>query len=95
MVREPREKKETLKKREAKGVTNQGAARTTPDRNGSHGGKRNASEQPVVTYPAPIRYKLPPPRRSDYEAPRGPVMTYHHSRRGPDGEVQFYETSEQ
>lgn len=92
MAREPREKKESLKKREAKGVAVQGVSRSTPDVRG----KGSASEEaPVVTHVAPIRYRLPPPRSTDYDAPRGPSFTFHHSRQKPDDrEVQFFETSE-
>ncbi len=97
MTREPREKKESLKKREAKG----GAANdTTPgaaSRGGGHGSKKGApKEQKPQGKLAPLRYSLPPPQPSDFEQPRGPVFLPHHIVRGPDGEtIQFYETAEQ
>lgn len=97
MHREPREKKESLKKREAKGGSAQVEARATPDRNTAHNAKRKTAdkEQPPDSL-SPLRYKLPPPKGPDYEVPRGPVFTPHHSLQSADGrEIQFYETSEQ
>lgn len=97
MHREPREKKESLKKREAKGGSAQADARATPDRNTPHNAKRKTADkdQPLDSL-SPLRYKLPPPKSSDYEVPRGPVFVPHHSMQSADGrEIQFFESSEQ
>ena len=97
MHREPREKKESLKKREAKGGSAPAEARATPDRNTTHAAKRKAGDKATPTdHLGPLRYKLPPPRSSDYDVPKDPVFTLHHSVQAADGaEVQFYESSEQ
>ncbi|KAI9883338.1 MAG: hypothetical protein M1823_004892 [Watsoniomyces obsoletus] len=93
MAREPREKKETLKKREAKGgVGNDTAAGAS----GRGGGKKGAAkEQKPQGKLTPLRYSRPPPHPSDFEQPRGPVFVAHHTVKGPNGEtIQFYETTE-
>lgn len=97
MAREPREKKESLKKREAKGGPDQGAPRATPDRNATPGAKRKATDAPPsINGLALMRYKLPPPIVSDYEPPRPPLFTLHHTTRSADGsDVRFYESTEQ
>ena len=101
MTREPREKKETFKKREAKGAASgtQDLVRATPDRPTAAqqaSKKGHGQEGQPAGVLAPIRYKLPPPKLTDFECPRGPVLTAHHVLRTPTGEdVQFYETSEQ
>ncbi|KAI9681539.1 MAG: hypothetical protein M1817_002824 [Caeruleum heppii] len=95
--REPREKKETLKKREAKGTTPSAPtdnARATPEKlTNSHGPSKQAkATQPTAM--APLRYKLAPPRPSDFDLPRGPVLTPHHCKLRLGCQIQFYETSE-
>lgn len=89
MSREKRAKKDSLKKREAKGTAagGQDSSRTSPDpkRPDLAGGEL-----------APMRYLLAPPKPSDFEQSRGPVFTSHHEVQGPDGEaIEFFETSEQ
>lgn len=92
--RASRAKKESLKKRESKGgsLAPDTSARATPDPKAStsHKHKRNSSA------PAPIRYKLPPPKTTDFEAPRGPIFVPAHTKKSPDGnEIQFQETTDQ
>ncbi|KAI9833720.1 MAG: hypothetical protein M1826_006811 [Phylliscum demangeonii] len=96
MHREPREKKESLRKRESKGESLQTEARATPDRKVSQGTKRKAGGQdPLAESLVPLRYKLPAPLVSDYEPPRAPIFLFHHAIPHPDGsESEFYETSE-
>jgi COMPASS component BRE2 len=60
--REQREKKESLKKREATGNTRG----NTPDV------KNKKQKGPTV--PSPMRYSIPEPRPSDYEPPKDPVF---------------------
>lgn len=80
-----RTKKETLKKREAKGID---STRVSPD--------PKASKEPKQSDTGPLRYKLAPPKPSDFEQPRGPVLTSHHEVETVDGKtVEFLETSEQ
>lgn len=88
-----RTKKESLKKRESKGVAGGDSARATPDPKN----KKEDSPQPQLgSESSPLRYKLAPPKPSDFEAARGPVFTYHHAVPAPDGTpIDFYETSEQ
>jgi COMPASS component BRE2 len=91
--RASRAKKESLKKRESKGgsLAPEPSARPTPDLKASTTSKhkRNASTA------APLRYKLPPPKTTDFEAPRGPIFTPHHTIISPDGlQIQFHETSD-
>jgi COMPASS component BRE2 len=92
--RASRAKKESLKKRESKAgsLAPDTSARATPVPKAStpHRHKRNSS------VPAPIRYKLPPPKLSDFEAPRGPIFVPWETKIAPDGtEIQFQETTEQ
>lgn len=84
-----RTKKETLKKRESKGVAlGTDSHRATPD--------IKAQREPQQNPSSPLRYKLAPPKQSDFELARGPVMTLHHEVETPNGEkVEFLETSEQ
>jgi len=92
--RASRAKKESLKKRESKGgsLAPDTSARATPDPKASTSNKRNRRE----SIPAPIRYKLPPPKSTDFEAPRGPILIPSHTKTGPDGtEIQFNETTDQ
>ena len=85
--REQREKKESLKKREAKGVD--GARSATPDSQGpGRKGKKPAQGSSVLS---PIRYKLPPPKTTDFEPPKAPIFTPILAK----AQRQFYESSEQ
>ncbi|KAH7327997.1 COMPASS complex protein [Stachybotrys elegans] len=80
-----RTKKETLKKREARGVD---SARATPD-------PKSAAKEPRQSESSPLRYKLAPPKQSDFDLPRGPVLTLHHEAPAADGgSTQFFETSD-
>jgi COMPASS component BRE2 len=90
--RASRAKKESLKKRESKGpLASESSARSTPDPKGpvtKHKKKGSA--------PAPMRYKLPPPKLTDFEAPRGPIFIEAHEKIAPDGStIAFHETTEQ
>lgn len=81
-----RTKKDTLKKREAKGGD---SARATPD-------PRPRAKEPKQSESSPLRYKLAPPKLSDFDLPRGPLLTAHHAITTPSGEaVEFFETSDQ
>lgn len=86
-VREQREKKESLKKREAKGTD--GPRNGTPDAQ-SHG-KKLKKPMPSPTTLSPIRYKLGAPKSTDFDPPRAPIFTPTHMR----AQRQFYEGSEQ
>ncbi|KAK3939870.1 Set1 complex component ash2 [Diplogelasinospora grovesii] len=93
MSREKRTKKDTLKKRESKGAGGGGgpdSARATPD--------PKQQQQANDTAPrelAPMRYKLAPPKPTDFEPARGPVFTGHHEVQDTEGRtVEFFETSE-
>ncbi|KAI9782599.1 MAG: hypothetical protein M1839_004844 [Geoglossum umbratile] len=97
--REQREKKESLKKRESKASSVNGAdfSRGTPDRSiGS--GKFDGPLTSSASVLGPTRYNmLPAPKPSDYLPPRGPVLTPHHTKpalKPEDGPTQFYEISE-
>ena len=84
-------KKESLKKRESKAgsLAPDSSARATPDPKSA---KSKKSEPDL----APIRYKLPPPKSTDFEAPRGPIFIPADTRTAPDGsEIQFNETTDQ
>jgi COMPASS component BRE2 len=90
--RASRAKKETLKKRESKAGSSAPdiSARATPDPKGP------SKKQKKSDAPAPIRYKLPPPKITDFEAPRGPIFTPSHTKTNSDGsEIQFNETTDQ
>ncbi|KAK9776647.1 putative Protein SSH4 [Seiridium cardinale] len=92
MAREKRTKKESLKKRESKGVTiaEPGSSRATPE---PTKGKSHKEQPPNET--SPMRYKLAPPKPSDFEPARGPVFTHHHDVTAADGSnIGFHETSE-
>ncbi|PBP15805.1 Ash2-trithorax family protein [Diplocarpon rosae] len=86
-----RAKKESLKKRESKAGpaaldTN---ARATPDP------KANTKSKKKKDVPAPMRYKLPPPKTTDFEAPRGPTFIPAHKKPHPKGpDIQFHETTD-
>lgn len=85
--REQREKKETLKKREAKVGDN--ARGGTPDVQ-SHGKKSKKISQNASVL-SPIRYKLPAPKLMDFDPPKAPIFTLVLEK----GEHQFHECSEQ
>jgi COMPASS component BRE2 len=78
-VREQREKKESLKKREASAS----ARGNTPDVKGK--------KQKGPTVPSPMRYSIPEPRPSDYEPPKDPILLSHEPTPiyTPDGEVEL------
>ncbi|KAL2024578.1 hypothetical protein VTK56DRAFT_7621 [Thermocarpiscus australiensis] len=84
MSREKRTKKDSLKKREAKGV-GPDSSRATPD--------PKQREPPGEL--APLRYKLAPPKPCDFEPSRGPVFTSHHEVQDAEGRtIEFFETSD-
>ncbi|KUJ14334.1 uncharacterized protein LY89DRAFT_686816 [Mollisia scopiformis] len=90
--RASRTKKESLKKRESKAgsLAPDTSARATPDPKASTS-KSKKTESDL----APIRYKLPPPKSTDFEAPRGPIFIPAHAKIAPDGtSVQFNETTD-
>lgn len=88
-TREQREKKESLKKRESKASSIVGDTRGgTPD---AASNRRKQKFTPEATVLSPTRYKLPPPKPVDFDAPKPPVLNPHHTVNG----VQVYETSEQ
>jgi COMPASS component BRE2 len=96
LVRErvSRAKKESLKKRESKGgsLAPDTSARATPDPK-SAPSKKHKTDANVL---APMRYKLPPPKPTDFEAPRGPIFVPSHTKAPPNGlEIQFNETTDQ
>lgn len=90
MGREKRTKKESLKKRESKAAPASGvdSSRTTPDP------KQQGESSTAET--SPMRYKLAPPKPSDFEPARGPIFVPHHEvPSGADGStIEFFETSE-
>ncbi|KJK87647.1 hypothetical protein H633G_08475 [Metarhizium anisopliae BRIP 53284] len=79
-----RAKKDSFKKRETKGG-GRDSSPATPDH-------RSVKDQNNVD--SPLRYKLAPPKPSDFELPRGPVMTLHHEVDGLGGRVEFFEASD-
>lgn len=86
-VREQREKKESLKKREAKGVDS--ARGGTPDVASHIKKSKKKADAPVVL--SPTRYKLPAPRETDFDPPGAPIFTPILTKAGR----QFYECTEQ
>ncbi|KAI1018217.1 hypothetical protein LB505_001305 [Fusarium chuoi] len=81
-----RAKKDTLKKREAKGSD---SVRATPDP------KPKSKPQKKQSESSPLRYNLGQPKMSNFNPPRGPVLTAHHEVKAPDGHtVEFFETSD-
>lgn len=89
-----RAKKDSFKKREAKEARDAkdgkgpDSARATPE--------PKSHKVPEQTEASPLRYKLAPPKTSDFEPPRGPVLTSHHKVTGLAGdETEFFETSDQ
>lgn len=92
--RASRAKKESLKKRESKAgsLAPDTNTRATPDPKASTSQKSKKIEDA----PAPMRYKLPPPKLTDFEPPRGPIFIPSHTKTAPDGaEIQFNETTDQ
>lgn len=92
--RASRAKKESLKKRESKAgsLAPEGSARATPDPRSSSSSRKKA----VINCVTPLRYKIPPPKLPDFEAPRGPTLVPSHTKTTPDGtEIQFHETTDQ
>lgn len=81
--RASRAKKESLKKRESTRGPTAGEGRNTPD---------PKSKKKKDKYLAPQRFKLPPPRPEDFEAPQGPIFTPHH--KSQNG-LEYYELSDQ
>ncbi|KAI0964805.1 hypothetical protein F4678DRAFT_454814 [Xylaria arbuscula] len=92
-----RTKKDTLKKRESK-VGVGGAASTAGGGTGTDSSRATPdpkTKEPVPSESSPLRYKLAPPKPSDFDPARGPVFTHHHDVPAPDGStLQFFETSE-
>ena len=87
LPREQREKKESLKKREAKGVDSTRSA--TPDtQTQGKKGKKSTQGSNVLS---PIRYKLPSPKSSDFDPPKAPTFTPILTK----AQRQFYESSDQ
>lgn len=88
-----RPKKESFKKREARGGE---SARATPDPKGTKDKDKDKDKEPDQPKSSPLRYKLAPPKSSDFEAPRGPVLLPHHEITNHNGQtVEFFETSDQ
>lgn len=107
-----RAKKETLKKREAKGAlgggaggggAGGGAAGAAAGGVGGAGGADSSratpdprQREPPPGEASPMRYKLAPPKASDFEPSRGPVLTHHHDVAALDGSaIEFFEASDQ
>ncbi|KAG5976192.1 hypothetical protein E4U55_007465 [Claviceps digitariae] len=79
-------KKDSFKKREAKAGGGRDSSPVVPD----HGSIKRFNN-----VDSPLRYKLAPPKPSDFDLPRGPVMTFHHEIKGQGGqEIEFFETSD-
>ncbi len=94
-AREQREKKESLKKRESKGPSAGGdnGRGGTPDTTNSR--RKTKGGSAAATTLAPLRYNLPPPKATEFDAPRAPTFTYHHTKTDSGKEREFYETSDQ
>lgn len=91
--RTSRQKKESLKKRESKGGglnAPDTSSRATPDPKSSIPKHKKSGD--VL---APIRYKLPPPKITDFDAPRGPILVPSHTKVSEGAEIQFNETTDQ
>ncbi|KAB8287893.1 hypothetical protein EYC80_010251 [Monilinia laxa] len=91
--RASRAKKESLKKRESKAgsLAPEGSSRATPDPRSSSSNKKKAATNCIT----PLRYKIPPPKLPDFEAPRGPTLVPSHTKVAPDGtKIQFHETTD-
>lgn len=84
-----RAKKESFKKRDAKGP-NATESRATPDP------KSPSKQKPVQSHLAPIRYKLATPKITDFDVPQGPTFVPHHTIDGPDrNKIEFQEATDQ
>lgn len=85
-----RAKKESFKKREAKGTD---SGRATPEpKPKPKGGLKAHNNQ---TENSPLRYKLAPPKPFDFEPARGPVLTPQNVVTTQDGDqIEFFETSD-
>ncbi|MCJ1398090.1 hypothetical protein MMC11_001287 [Xylographa trunciseda] len=70
-AREQREKKESLKKREAKGV--ESVRGGTPDSQALSRKPKKGTEQ-NSSIPSLLRYKLPPPNPTDFDPPKAPIL---------------------
>jgi COMPASS component BRE2 len=90
--RASRAKKESLKKRESKAgsIAPDTSARATPDPKAS-----TQKQKKNNTPPTPMRYKLLPPRITDFEAPRGPIFIPSHTKTAGTSVIQFNETTDQ
>src|SRR4051812_18904064 len=87
-LREKRTKKDSLKKRESKGVAN-GASDSTPRATPDRQQRKDVPLEDV----APLRYKLAPPKPTDFEQARGPIFTNHHEVQDSEGRtIEFFET---
>ena len=87
--RAARAKKESLKKRESKGPL-------APDVRTTQDSKSPTKQKKLSDVLSPLRYKLAPPRLSDFEIPQGPAFTPHHTVMGPDGSpIEFCQTTDQ
>lgn len=81
-----RVKKDSFKKREAKGGD---SVPPTPD-------PKAAARDEEQSESSPLRYKLAPPKPSDFDPPRGPVLTVHHEATNASGQrTEFFEASDQ
>lgn len=87
--RAARAKKESFKKRDAKGPSAT-ESRATPD-------PKSPSKQKLVqSHLAPIRYKLATPKITDFDVPQGPTFVPHHTIDGPDrNNIVFQEATDQ
>lgn len=82
-----RAKKDSFKKRESKVGVSFENARPAPE---------PKPKDVLPSESSPLRYKLAPPKPSDFEPARGPVFVPHHTVPGLDGSpVDVFETSEQ
>lgn len=85
--REQREKKESLKKREAKGVD--GLRSGTPDSQGF--GRKSKKPAEGSSILSPLRYSIPAPQPADFDPPQAPILTPAIAK----ARRQFHESSEQ
>ncbi|KAI1161756.1 hypothetical protein F5B18DRAFT_424227 [Nemania serpens] len=91
-----RAKKESLKKRESKaGGGGAGGASGGGGADSSRASPDPKIRDRVPSEFSPLRFKLAPPKPSDFDPARGPIFTHHHDIPVPDGSIlQFFETSE-
>lgn len=91
-----RVKKESLKKRESKADSMPPSQDPKADRPDKADKADKADKEVEQNESSPLRYKLAPPKPSDFDPPRGPVLTVHHEAIMHDGDsVEFFETSDQ